>query len=69
MPQYYVNTNAQANGDHEVHRADNCPTPANEENRRYLGNFATCHEAVQKAKKHYPTANGCAHCSPACHTT
>lgn len=69
MPRYYVNKNAQANGDHEVHRADDCPTPANEENRRYLGDFESCHGAVDEAKKVYPQSNGCAFCSPACHTT
>lgn len=69
MPRYYVNKNAQSNGDHEVHRADYCPTPANEENRLYLGNFNSCHGAVAEAKRHYPRANGCANCSEECHTT
>ena len=65
---YYVNRNAQENGDHEVHRTHGCPTPAREENRLYLGDFSNCHDAVREAKKHYPTANGCANCSPACNT-
>lgn len=69
MTQYYVNKNAQANGDHEVHQATGCPTPADEHNRIYLGDFASCHGAVQEAKKHYPQSNGCANCSPACHTS
>ena len=69
MPRYYVNMNAQANGDHEVHRADNCPTPANEENRRYFGTFDSCREAVREAKKVYPQSNGCANCSLPCHTS
>lgn len=68
MHQYYVNKNPQPNGDHEVHRVDNCPTPADEENREYLGLFESCHGAVAKAKEKYPTANGCANCSPDCHT-
>lgn len=68
MTLYYVNKNAQANGDHEVHRADYCPTPAEEENRYYLGEHSSCHGAVAKAKEIYPTANGCAHCSEECHT-
>jgi hypothetical protein len=69
MPTYYVNKNAQPNGDHEVHRTDNCPTPAAEPNRLYLGDFPSCHGAVQEAKKHYARSNGCAYCSPQCHTT
>ena len=69
MPRYYVNKNAQSNGDHEVHRSDNCPTPADESNRLYLGQFDSCRPAVTEAKKHYSQSNGCANCSPECHTT
>jgi hypothetical protein len=67
---YYVNTNPQPNGDHEVHKDDpNCPTPAAPQNRRYLGDHPSCYTAVIQAKLVYPTANGCAYCSPQCHTT
>ena len=66
---YYVNTNAQANGDHEVHQETDCPTPAEPKNRQYLGDFSSCAPAVREAKKFYSTANGCAYCSPSCHTT
>lgn len=40
---YYVNKNAQPNGDHEVHEAtcDHCPST---ENRIYLGEFTNCHD-------------------------
>ncbi len=69
MSRYYVNKNAQNNGDHEVHTATGCPTPADEENRLYLGNFDSCHDAVVEAKKHYPQSNGCANCSLPCHTS
>lgn len=68
MPRYYVNTNAQLNGDHEVHRETGCPTPAAPENRRDLGHFDNCHDAVAAARAHFTQVNGCAHCSPACHT-
>ena len=68
MADYYVSKNAQANGDHEVHK-DSCgwlPLPAN---RTYLGSFNNCQDAVTEAKKTYPkTANGCIHCSSACNT-
>lgn len=65
---YYVNTNAQPNGDHEVH-TNACNWLPSAENRKYLGSFDSCAEAVEKAKTSYPTtANGCVHCSSACHT-
>lgn len=68
MPRYYVNTNAQENGDHEVHR-EGCSHPPAPENRRHLGNFPSCHPAVKEASKYYPRANGCFYCSPECHKT
>lgn len=66
MADYYVNRNAQPNGDHEVHKSD-CNYLPND--RQYLGNFATCEPAVREAKKHYPKSNGCYWCSRECHTT
>lgn len=69
MPRYYVNRNAQPNGDHEVHQVSICSTPADERNRLYLGDFPSCHGAVREAKKHYSSANGCANCSSDCHTS
>lgn len=68
MALYYVNKNAQSNGDHEVHKFD-CSFLPSPENRRYLGDFPSCRPAVAAAKKIYPTADGCAHCSPECHTS
>lgn len=67
MTKYYVNMNAQNNGDHEVHKSSCSYMPA-QENRKYLGEFATCFGAVRVAKKHYPQSNGCYYCSNACHT-
>ncbi|HEU4885432.1 MAG TPA: hypothetical protein VFT45_24505 [Longimicrobium sp.] len=65
---YYVNTKAQPNGDHEVH-TETCDWLPSAENRMYLGEFTSCDEAVDEAKKTYPTTtNGCIHCSEACHT-
>ncbi|WP_420130074.1 hypothetical protein [Longimicrobium sp.] len=65
---YYVNTRAQPNGDHEVHKSGCTWMPALE-NRMYLGAFDGCAGAVKEAKKTYPTtANGCYYCSNACHT-
>jgi len=68
MPNYYVNKNAQTNGDHEVHTKD-CIFIPSEANRISLGSFTTCTEAVKEAKKTYSKSNGCYHCSPFCHTT
>lgn len=68
MSSYYVNRNAQSNGDHEVHRSGCSYLPA-VENRIYLGEFTNCADAVRAAKSHYHRVNGCYFCSNACHTS
>lgn len=69
MSHYYVNKNAQANGDHEVHTTG-CSFMPNEENRVFLGDFGTCGPAVTEAKKnHFSQSDGCAYCCPDCHTS
>lgn len=68
MPSYYVNTNAQANGDHEVH-VWGCSWMPALGNRIYLGEHITCFSAVQEAKRHYSQVNGCYFCSKSCHTS
>jgi len=68
MSYYYVNKNAQDNGDHEVHTTG-CSFMPKAENRIYLGDFATCRPAVTEAKKHYVKSNGCFYCSNDCHTS
>ena len=67
MALYYVNKNAQSNGDHEVHVLGCSFMPA-DENRKYLGNFKSCREAVVEAEEHYSQVNGCYYCSNDCHT-
>ena len=67
MALYYVNDNAQSNGDHEVHKTD-CKWLPNLENRTYLGDFTGCSSAVTAAKRHYNQVNGCFYCCNACHT-
>lgn len=64
---YFVNMNAQDNGDHEVHKAG-CIYMPSTANRLYLGVFTSCREAVREAKKTYPQSNGCVRCSEECHT-
>lgn len=49
---YYVNDNAQSNGDHEVHTATCNWLPA-PQNRTYLGDFTNCHDAVRTARRYY----------------
>lgn len=68
MANYYVNKNAQSNGDHEVHKSE-CSFLPEVENRIYLGSFNNCKEAVKEAKKHYTQVNGCYYCSRECHTS
>ena len=67
MSSYYVNKNAQVGGEHEVHKYG-CAWLPREENRIYLGQFYSCHGAVLKAGEYYTSVDGCAHCSPDCHT-
>lgn len=68
MARYYMNNNAQSNGDHEVH-AEGCTWLALVQSKRDLGSHATCHSAVAAAKVTHPTANGCYWCCKPCHTT
>lgn len=66
MSHYYVNKNAQSNGDHEVHKQGCSWMPTD---YYYLGDFDNCQDAVKAAKKIYPKSNGCYYCSFACHTS
>ena len=63
---YYVNKNAQPNGDHEVHTSS-CYFLPSIENRIYLGEFTNCKDAVKKAKEYYSQVDGCYFCSNSCH--
>lgn len=67
MIDYYVNKNEQSNGKHEVHTAA-CSNLPDSENRLYLGNFSSCHQAIRAAKKFYKIIDGCSICSEKCHT-
>lgn len=72
MPQFIINKNAQANGDHEVHNAtEGCsymPDPANQID---LGYHTSCHGAVAEARQKWRDnrINGCYYCCNPCHTT
>jgi len=65
---YLVNKNAQYNGDHEVHK-ETCSHLPNPENRKYLGDFTNCRDAVREAKKYDSDADGCYYCCNECHTS
>ncbi len=40
MADYWVNRNAQANGDHEVHKQGCSDMPSD---KKYLGDFSSCY--------------------------
>lgn len=64
MKNYYVNNNAQSNGDHEVHESGCRYMPSD---KKSLGQFSSCSGAVTEAKKTYSKSDGCATCCPDCH--
>ncbi|MCE1159216.1 hypothetical protein SDC9_11671 [bioreactor metagenome] len=69
MARYYVNSNAQSNGDHEVH-VETCSWLPDKDHRVYLGDYHSCVLAVAEAKRRgYSRANGCYYCCLSCHTT
>lgn len=67
MSKYYVNENAQSTGEHEVHK-DGCSYLALVQNKKYLGDFSNCRDAVKKAKDNNYNADGCYYCCNECHT-
>lgn len=71
MINYYLNLNAQRNGDHEVHK-ESCPSYYNYKsgfNFELLGAFSNELEAVRCAKIKHPSfrIDGCAYCCPNAH--
>ncbi len=69
MAKYYVNSQEQANGDHEVH-IETCIRLPKPEHRVTLGEHYNCQSAVTLAKKfYYPKSDGCYYCCPDCHTS
>lgn len=64
---YYVNRQAQPNGDHEVHK-EGCGWMPLGDNKKELGEFNSCEAAIVRAKESYDQVNGCYYCCYACHT-
>lgn len=70
MAYFYVNSNTQSDGYHEVHNDDaNCPHPPLLDNRVRIGEFDTCADAIKACRLANPLLNidGCAYCTN-CHT-
>jgi hypothetical protein len=67
MAEFYVEINAQANGEHVVHRAECSLLPA-KDMISYLGSIASCASAVKKAAERFKPVNGCPQCASSCHT-
>lgn len=67
MANYYVNKDAQLTGEHEVHTSS-CSKLPSEVNKKYLGSFTDCKDAVKEAENYYDNVDGCYHCSEKCHT-
>ena len=67
MSRYYINDTAQDTGEHEVHK-EGCYWLGLAKSTTYLGEFYTCHGAMVAARNVYSNVDGCAHCSPDCHS-
>lgn len=66
MERYYVNTNAQSTGEHEVHK-DGCHRMPELQNRIYLGYFSDAKEAVSEARRYFSNVDGCYYCASEAH--
>jgi hypothetical protein len=66
MPNYYVNTDAQSTGEHEVHEKD-CKHGPVASKQKSLGWYSSCSFAIAEAKKLYSKVDGCYHCANDCH--
>lgn len=68
MEYFLVNANAQAGGEHEVHRSYSCNHLPNPNNQISLGQHPNCRSALADAERRgYRPADGCAYCCPECH--
>jgi hypothetical protein len=57
MAEYSLDKDVQHNGHYEVHRSD-CSIILQPENRVYLGEHISCHDAVKQAESLYMKAQG-----------
>ena len=71
MTRYYLNLNAQDNGDHEIHK-ESCLyyyLYKNGNNFEFLGSFYSDNDALRCAKNKHPNMriDGCAYCCQSIH--
>lgn len=66
--EYIVNTQAQASGEHEVHKVDACNNLPDWSHRKALGEHGSCEGAMKIAQLLYSQVDGCKHCCLECHT-
>ena len=71
MVKYYLNLNAQTNGDHEIHK-ETCHYYSNYKNGKnfeLLGAFSSDINAANCAKRKHPTfkIDGCSYCCKSIH--
>ena len=59
---YYVAVRPRINENHAVHK-EGCPFLADEEERIFLGVFASNHDAVKESRRHFFSSEGCVFCS------
>lgn len=69
MEFYYFNDNVDEHNRHEVH-TESCSKLPSALNRTYIGLESSCYNAIETAKRKYPTKlfDGCYWCSNSCHT-
>ncbi len=73
MAYYYINRNPQPypeDGEHEIHKDNDCFKAPLRENRISLGDFNDCGDATAEAKRRFPEwrVDGCKYCNKECHT-
>ena len=61
MAEFYVEINAQDNGEHIVHKS-NCTSLPEKDSILYLGAISNRDSALKKAGQKYRLVNGCSHC-------
>lgn len=65
MAKYYLNKNAQENGDMEIH-AESCKYFPAEKNRILIGDYPNAEEALKAIRE---KIDGCVHCSKEAHSS
>jgi hypothetical protein len=64
MAEFFIEIDAQGNGDHLIHKSDCSLLPAKEA-IYYLGSISNINSAMKKAGERFTKPTGCTQCSPA----